>query len=63
MEYLVKTYTNKNETVLDFTSGSGTTAIACHNLNRNFICIEKDQDYHAMSVKRLEDYKKQSKLF
>ena len=42
MEYLIKTYTNENETVLDFTMGSGTTGVACKNLNRKFTGIEKD---------------------
>jgi site-specific DNA-methyltransferase (adenine-specific) len=45
LEYLVKTYTQENETVLDFTMGSGTTGVACKNLNRNFIGIEKDDKY------------------
>jgi len=45
MEYLICTYTNENETVLDFTIGSGTTAVACINTNRNFIGIEKEQKY------------------
>ena len=49
--------------VVDPFSGSGTTAIACHNLKRNFICIEKDKDYYEASVKRLEDHKKQLTLF
>jgi len=44
MEYLIKTYTNENELILDFTSGSGTTAVACENTNRRWICIEKDTD-------------------
>lgn len=48
---------------LDCFSGSGTTAIACHNLNRNFICIEKDEDYHKASVERLENARAQMKLF
>lgn len=43
--------------------GSGTTAVACHNLNRRFICIEKDRDYWAASVKRLEDAQKQLSIF
>lgn len=49
--------------VLDCFSGSGTTALACHDLNLDFICVEKDPDYHAASVKRLEEHKRQGKLF
>jgi DNA modification methylase len=45
LEYLIKTYTNENDTVLDFTMGSGSTGVACKNLNRNFIGIEKDDKY------------------
>lgn len=55
MEYLVKTYTNENETVLDFTMGSGTTGVACKNLNRNFIGIELDEDYFNVAQKRIEE--------
>lgn len=62
-EYLIKTYTQPNELVLDNCSGSGTTAIACHRLKRRFICIEKDKDYYEASVKRLEDEQKQGVLF
>ena len=54
---------NENDLVLDCFSGSGTTAIACHNLKRRFICIEKDFDYWKASVKRLEDAKKQLSIF
>ena len=54
MEYLIKTYTNKNETVLDFTMGSGTTGVACINLNRNFIGIEKDKSYCEIANKRIK---------
>lgn len=50
-------------TVLDCFSGSGTTALACHDLGLDFICIEKDPDYHAASVKRLEEHQRQGKLF
>jgi len=53
MEYLIKTYTNENETVLDFTMGSGTTGVACKNLNRNFIGIELDKEYYEIAKKRI----------
>jgi len=53
MEYLIKTYTNENETVLDFTMGSGTTGVACKNLNRNFIGIELDKDYFEIAKERI----------
>ena len=52
MEYLIKTYTNENETVLDFTMGSGSTGVACKNTNRNFIGIEKDENYYNVAVQR-----------
>lgn len=61
-EKLVKNSTKEGELVLDCFSCSGTTAVACHNLNRRFICIEKDPDYWAASVKRLEDATNQLKL-
>jgi len=48
--------------VLDCFSGSGTTALACHDLNLDFICVEKDADYHAASVKRLVQHQRQLKL-
>ena len=53
MEYLIKTYTNEGETVLDFTMGSGTTGVACKNLNRNFIGIELDKEYFEIAQKRI----------
>jgi site-specific DNA-methyltransferase (adenine-specific) len=53
MEYLVKTYTQENDTVLDFTMGSGTTGVACKNLNRNFIGIEKDDKYFEIAKQRI----------
>ncbi len=55
MEYLIKTYTNENETVLDFTMGSGTTGVACKNLNRNFIGIELDENYFNIARERIEN--------
>jgi site-specific DNA-methyltransferase (adenine-specific) len=54
MEYLIKTYTNEGETVLDFTMGSGTTGVACKNLNRNFIGIELDSEYFEIARQRIE---------
>ncbi len=54
MEYLVKTYTNEGETVLDFTMGSGTTGVAAKNINRGFIGIELDSDYFEIAKKRIE---------
>jgi len=54
MEYLIKTYTNMGETVLDFTMGSGTTGVACKNLNREFIGIELDDSYFDLAKNRLE---------
>ena len=53
MEYLIKTYTNEGETVLDFTMGSGTTGVACKNLNRNFIGIELDETYFSIAKERI----------
>ena len=59
----IKTWSNENDLILDCFSGSGTTAIACHNLKRRFICIEKDYDYWKASVERLKDAQSQLKLF
>lgn len=53
IEYLIKTYTNEGETVLDFTMGSGTTGVACVNTNRNFIGIELDEKYFNISKERI----------
>ena len=53
MEYLIKTYTNTGETVLDFAMGSGTTGVACKNLNRSFIGVEKDRDCFKIAKKRI----------
>ena len=55
MEYLIKTYTNKGELVLDFTMGSGTTGVACVNTNRNFIGVELDEKYFNMAKERIGD--------
>ena len=54
MEYLVRTFTNESDTVLDFTMGSGTTGVACTNLNRNFIGIELNEDYFNIAKDRIE---------
>ena len=63
LEYLIKTYSNEGDLILDNCSGSGTTAIASYNLKRRFICIEKDEEYYKKSVERLENAKLQMKLF
>ena len=55
LEYLIKTYTNENETVLDFTMGSGSTGVACMNTNRKFIGIELDENYFNISVDRIKE--------
>lgn len=57
-EYLIKTYTNEGELVLDNTAGSGTTAIACLNTNRQFIVMEKEQKYYDIILKRVADFNK-----
>ena len=53
MEYLIKTYTNEGETVLDFTFGSGSTGVACTNLNRKFIGVEMDETYFNIAKSRI----------
>lgn len=55
MEYLIRTYTNEGDTVLDNCMGSGTTGVACVNTNRNFIGIEKDEKYFAIAQKRINE--------
>lgn len=57
-EYLVKTYTNENDLVLDNCAGSGTTAIACLNTKRQFIVMEKEQKYYDIILKRVGDFNK-----
>ena len=54
-EYLIKTYTNKGMLVLDNTCGSGTTAVACLNTERNFICIEKEEKYVKVAQQRIKE--------
>lgn len=53
MEYLIKTYTNEGETVLDNTMGSGTTGVACRNTNRRFVGIEMDPTYYGIACGRI----------
>jgi site-specific DNA-methyltransferase (adenine-specific) len=60
LEDLIKTYTNENYTVLDFTMGSGSTGVACLQTNRDFIGIELDEKYYNIAKKRCSEY--QSKL-
>ena len=55
MEYLIRTYTNEGETVLDFAMGSGTTGVAAKNLGRKFIGIELDQNYFDIAEKRITE--------
>ena len=59
-EYLIKTYTNEDETVLDNCMGSGSTGVACVNTNRKFIGIELDEKYFDIAKKRLEETKQVS---
>ena len=62
MEYLIKTYTNEKETVLDFTMGSGSTGVAAKNTNRNFIGIEQDANYFDIATDRISKEEKQLKI-
>ena len=55
LEYLIRTYTNEGETVLDNCMGSGSTGVACKNLNRNFIGIELDPEYFKIAEKRINE--------
>ena len=57
LEYLIKTYTNEGDTVLDNVMGSGSTGVACLNTNRNFIGIELDEEYFEIAKKRIEEVK------
>lgn len=63
LEYLIKTYTNEGETVLDNCMGSGSTGVACVNTKRNFIGIELNDDYFSIAEKRIKETKQQLKIF
>ena len=54
LEYLIKTYTDEDDLVLDFTMGSGSTGVACQNLNRDFIGIELNKEYYEIAKKRIK---------
>ena len=60
---ILNDYSNEGDLILDCFSGSGTTAIACHNLKRRFICIEKDKEYYEKSSERLKREQAQLTLF
>ena len=62
LEYLIKTYTLEGETVMDNTMGSGSTGVACKNLNRNFIGIEKDDKYFEIAKNRINEALLQTKI-
>lgn len=64
LEYLIKTYSNEGETILDNCMGSGSTGVACMNTNRNFIGIELDEEYYKVAEQRIrEAYTTKHKLF
>ena len=63
LEDLMKTFSNENDSVVDLTMGSGTTGVACKNLNRDFIGIEIDKDYFEIAKKRIEKHTTQQRLF
>jgi site-specific DNA-methyltransferase (adenine-specific) len=63
LEYLIKTYTVESETILDNCMGSGSTGVACKNLQRNFIGIEKDPEFFEIAKNRIENHKVEKQLF
>ena len=62
LEYLISTYTNSGETVLDFTMGSGSTGVACVNTGRDFIGIEKEHKYFEIATRRIEEAAAQTQI-
>lgn len=62
-EKILLDYSKENDLILDCFSGSGTTAVACYNTNRRFLCIEKDKEYYEKSLERLEEAKSQIRMF
>lgn len=58
LEYLIKTYTNDGDTVLDNCMGSGSTAVACINTGRNYIGFELDKEYYDLAEQRISEHKK-----
>jgi DNA modification methylase len=62
MEYLIRTYTNPGDTVLDNTMGSGTTGVACVNTGRQFIGIERDAQYFQIAQRRIADAQSQERM-
>ena len=62
-EYLIKTYSNQGDTVLDICAGSGTTGVACENLKRDYILIEKEEKYVEVIKDRLKQVKMKKRLF
>ena len=63
LEYLIKTYTNKGDTVLDNCMGSGSTGIACINTDRNFVGIELNEEYYRIARERIEGHQQQMSFF
>lgn len=61
--YMIETYTNQNDTVLDMFAGSGTTALACIKTGRRYICVEKEPEYFDLAVRRIEEELQQKTIF
>ena len=63
LEDLIKTFSNKNDLIVDLTMGSGSTGVACKNTNRNFIGIEQNEKYFKIAKERIEHVPSQQKMF